>query len=127
MDDTQHASYQAEAKERWGHTDAYKQSEERAKKRTEEEIAALRTESDRLLKNIVSLLETGRAPTDPLVQEEIAAHRAMINTYYDCTDVIYEGLATMYTADPRFANFYRTYHKDLPEFLSAGMRASLKK
>ena len=120
-------AYQDEAKERWGHTDAYKQSHERMKSLTKGDLAAMKSETDRNLKALVSLMEAGEAPTDAAVQKEIAAHRAGVNRYYDCTDTIYAGLADMYLADQRFADFYRKYHKDLPEFLVAGMKASLEK
>lgn len=120
-------AYQAEAKQRWGNTDAYKQSHERVKNMTKGDLKAMKDETDRNLKALVSLMESGKAPTDTAVQKEIAAHRAGVNKYYDCTDEIYAGLADMYLVDQRFADFYRKYHKDLPEFLVAGMNASVKK
>lgn len=120
-------AYQQEAKERWGNTDAYKQSHERMKSWTKGDLKAMKDETDRNLKALVALMNDGKKPTDAAVQKEIAAHRAGVNRYYDCTDVIYAGLADMYLADQRFADFYRKYHQDLPEFLVAGMKASLQK
>ncbi len=119
-------AYEAEAKEHWGRTDAYKQSRERMKSWTKGDMAVMKAETDRNLKALVKLMEDGKAPTDSAVQKEITAHRAGINRFYDCTDEIYAGLADMYLADQRFADFYRNYHANLPEFLVAGMRAYLK-
>lgn len=120
-------AYQQEAKERWGNTDAYKQSHARVKNMTKGDLKAMKDETDRNLKALVSLMESGKTPSEAAVQKEIAAHRAGVSKYYDCTDEIYAGLADMYLADQRFADFYRKYHKDLPEFLVAGMKASLQK
>ncbi len=120
-------AYQAEAKERWGGTDAYKQSHERVKNMTKGELAAMKAETDRNLKALVALMEAGAPPDSPDVQAEIAAHRAGISRFYDVSDEIYGGLADMYLADQRFADFYRKYHEGLPEFLVAGMKASLRR
>lgn len=117
--------YQQEAEERWGNTDAFKESNERVKNFTEKDWSEIREVQDQNMKNLVELLTEGASVTDPRVQDEIKTHRGIINRFYDCTDEIYEGLADMYVTDERFAEHYREYHPDLPEFLSKAMKESI--
>lgn len=119
--------YKKEAKERWGNTDAYKQSQERAKKFTKADWDVMSKKTDANLRAMVALMEAGKAADSAEVIAEVANHRAGINRFYDCTDEIYRGLADMYVADDRFAEFYRKYHADLPQFLSNAMKASCAK
>ncbi len=117
----QPAEYEREARERWGHTEAYRQSRERAAKFTKEDWQRLSRETDDNLKALVALMTAGWSPESPEVQAEIAKHHAGIERFYDCSTAIYRGLAEMYVVDQRFADFYRKDHPDLPGFLSRGM------
>ena len=113
-----------EAEARWGHTSAYRQSQERVKAFTKADWQAIQQDTDANLRALVALLEAGKAPESPEVQAQIAIHRHGINRFYDCTDEIYLGLAEMYVADDRFAETYRKYHPELPAFLARAMKAS---
>ncbi len=117
----QPAEYAREAKARWGRTKAYRQSQERVAKFTKEDWQRMSRETDANLKALVALMIAGWSPESPEVQAEIAKHHAGIERFYDCSTAIYRGLAAMYLADQRFADFYRKYHRNLPEFLSRGM------
>lgn len=116
-------AYKKEAKERWGHTDAYRQSQERAAKMTKADWAQMQAESDANLKALVALMEAGKTPDSPEVQAEIARHHAGIGRFYDCAPAMYRNLGDMYLADQRFADTYRKWHPDLPEFLVKGIHA----
>jgi len=117
------AQIKQEASDRWGHTDAYKQSQQRVSKFTKQDWEEIKSTTDENLRALVALLESGAAPDSPETQAEITKHYAGIGRFYDCSLDIYRGLADMYLADQRFADTYRKYHKDLPEYLVAGMRA----
>lgn len=112
-------AYQKEAQQKWGHTEAFKQSQRRVATFTKDDWKNIKEESDALLRDMVAMMN--RDVTDPAVQKIVERHRQSINRFYDCTIEIYRGLAQMYLQDQRFADFYRKYHKDLPEFLSAAM------
>lgn len=118
--------YEKEAEQKWGGTDAWKQSQKRVKQFTKEDWDAIKNDTDANLRALVALMAEGKAPESPEVQAEVARHRTGISRFYDCTDEIYRGLADMYLADDRFAAFYRKYHADLPEFLSRAMKSSCK-
>lgn len=113
--------YATEAKERWGHTDVYKQSQERAKKLTKEDWARMSEESDAILKAIVANMDKGPKSTE--VQEQIAKHYNSLRAFYEPNVDLYRGLADMYVADERFAANYEKYHKDLPQFMRDAMHA----
>ena len=84
--------YAAEAKARWGHTEAWKQSQGKSPDmgRMEEifrGFAALRDKS----------------PGDPAVQAQVAVWQQFItDEMYPCTREILRGLGQMYVCDARF-------------------------
>lgn len=114
-------AYAAEAKERWGHTDAYKQSMERYKKMTKADLARIKDEGDRLMKEIVARRDEG--PASAAVQALIARHYAALRTWYEPDLAMYRGLADMYVNDPRFAAYYEKYAPGLATFMRDAMHA----
>jgi len=98
FDPEEHA---AEAEQRWGHTDAYKESARRTKHYGKAEWAQIRAEGDAVYARFAELL--GTPATDPRVQEAVVAHRDHITRwFYPCSVEMQRGLAEMYIADPRF-------------------------
>lgn len=114
-------AYAAEAKARWGTTDAYKQSMERTKQMTKNDWQRLSEQSHALLTKLVTAMPNGATSTE--AQVLIAEHYESLRTFYDPTPQIYRGLAEMYVADPRFAANYTKYHPDLPQFMRDAMVA----
>lgn len=114
-------TYAAEAKARWGHNDAYKQSQERVKKMSKEQFAQIGKEGDELQKEIVANIDKG--PESPIVQKLIAKHYDNLRHFYEPNLEMYRGLADMYVSDPRFAAHFKKYHPDLPEFMRDAMHA----
>lgn len=121
--DNQHAGdvnpYHAEAKERWGHTDAYKQSEERVKKMTKEDLARITVENETLLHEIAARMQQGAE--SPEVQALIARHYAGLRNFYEPSPEMYRGLADMYVSDPRFTEYYEKHAVGLAEFMKNAM------
>jgi len=108
--------YEEEARRRWGHTDAWKESQRRGKPYTKEEWAAIQTEGGEILKRLVAVMD--RSPSDPQSQEAIAAHHRQINErFYTCTPEIYRGLAGAYANDPGFNAFYEKIKPGLARFM----------
>jgi hypothetical protein len=117
--------YQKEAEERWGNTDAYKQSVARTKNWSKADYTRVFEEGRDVVVKLSKLMDC--EVSDPQVQSLVAAHRANITHFYDVTDEIYEGLARMYVADPRFAKNYEDVSPGLADFLSRAMLVSLAK
>lgn len=96
------ARYAQEAKERWGGTEAYRQSAAREKGRTKEESARLAAEGRGILAEFGKLV--GTDPAGGQAQALVARWQEHISAaYYDCTREILAGLGQMYVADERFA------------------------
>jgi MerR family transcriptional regulator, thiopeptide resistance regulator len=97
------AQYEDEAKERWGHTDAYKESQRRTKSYGKAEWEQIKREADVIYQRLADLMAAGTAVDDPAVQAAVAEHRAHITRwFYPCSAEIHRGLGEMYVADPRF-------------------------
>ena len=90
-------AYAAEAKKRWGHTDAWRESQEKAKGKSRDTQIS---EADGLMDIFRRLGEhrTG-SPAAPEAQALIAKLRQYIcDHYYNCTPQILRGLGQMYIA-----------------------------
>jgi len=114
-----HNPYEKEAQERWGNTDAYKQSQERVKKMTKEEFARIGEEGDILLKKIAALKEAD--PASSQVQELIAQHYNGLRHFYEPSPEMYRGLGDLYVDDPRFAAFFDKYGEGMAAFMKKAM------
>jgi hypothetical protein len=100
FDPSQHA---AEVEQRWGNTDAYRETAKRTKGYGKPEWEAIRRESEEIYARLSELMQRGAAVTDPAVQSAIADHRAHIDRwFYPCSIEMHRGLGEMYVADPRF-------------------------
>lgn len=111
--------YAAEAKQRWGHTDAYKQSAERTKHFTKDDYKRIAKEGDNLMKRIAAHIKDD--PASDAVQELIAEHFNNLRTFYEPSIELYRGLGNMYADDARFRAYFEKHHKNLPEFMRDAM------
>jgi DNA-binding transcriptional MerR regulator len=113
------ANYTAEAKERWGHTDAWKQSQERYGKLSDAEKQKIGQAGHDLVKEIASHMPDGAK--SEVVQKLIGQHYEALRTFYDPNTQMYRGLAEMYVGDPRFAAFYEKFTPGLAQFMCDAM------
>ena len=100
FDKTEIENYAAEAKARWGATDAYKEFEERAKKKAAPDFGN-REGLMRIFAEMGRIKELG--PGSEEAQNSAAELRRFItDNYYTCTPEIFRSLGEMYAADERF-------------------------
>lgn len=111
--------YQKEVEERWGDTEAYKQSKERVSKMTKEDFERIGKEGDELMREIVRNM--GKGAKSPDVQRLIDRHYNNLRHFYDPNLDMYRGLGSMYVDDKRFAAYFEKYDKNLPEFMREAM------
>ena len=119
--------YEEEVKERWGHTEAYRESKRRAASFSQEDWARIKGEQEALEERFAQLLRNGGDPSGPEAMEMAEAHRQHIANFYPCSPAMHVGLAQMYTADPRFAEHYNERQPGLAEFVSAAIQANAKR
>jgi DNA-binding transcriptional MerR regulator len=95
--------YADEVTERWGETDAYKESALRTKRYGKAEWEQIRREAEAIYARLAELMHEGAAPDDARSKSVVEAHRAHIDRwFYPCSTQMLAGLAEMYVADPRF-------------------------
>jgi DNA-binding transcriptional MerR regulator len=118
-------AYAEEAEERWGATDAYKESARKTAKYTKEDWQRIQQESADLMARWVAALDAG-VPADSQGAMDLAEeHRQQITKfYYDCTFEIHTGLAEMYLADERFTANYENQRAGLAQYVHDAILAN---
>lgn len=93
--------YEAEVQQRWGQSEAYKESARRTAKYTKADWTVIKAEQEAIGSGLAALI--GRDPGDSEVQAIIQRHFQFINDrFYTMTPEFYRGLGEMYVADHRF-------------------------
>jgi DNA-binding transcriptional MerR regulator len=99
--------HEAEAEERWGETDAWKQSQAKTAKLTKEDWIRIKDEAGEIASRIAESVRSGVAADSEQAMAIAEEHRQhIIRNFYDCTYAIQRGLAEMYVSDPRFRETY---------------------
>ena len=95
--------YQAEAKEKWGSTAAYREYEEKTKQYGHQERKDLAEGMDQMLAAFAQCMKQGNAPDSAQAQTLVKSLQNHISeNCYRCTEEILAGLGQMYVADERF-------------------------
>lgn len=111
------SEYEEEVQERWGNTDAYKESARRTRRYTKEDWKRFKTESEEINTDAAALMDEGAAPTDPRAMDVAERARLQIDTwFYPCSHEMHVGLAEMYIADPRFTATYEKIHVGMAQW-----------
>ncbi|MDL2237318.1 MerR family transcriptional regulator [Christensenellaceae bacterium OttesenSCG-928-K19] len=118
--------YGAEAKERWGGSAAYAESEQKTKNYTKEDWRRIKQESDGIFREFAQ--QMGKGPAHPDVRQTVKKWRHHITmNYYNCTEEILAGLGEMYAADERFQKNIDAHAEGLAQFMSAAIKEYCKK
>lgn len=100
-------SYEQEAQERWGDTDAYKQSKARTSKYSSEDFAKAKVDQEAATEAFVFSFGNGKSIDSLEAQQAVVQHReAITKWFYDCSPEMQKNLALMYIADERFKKYY---------------------
>jgi DNA-binding transcriptional MerR regulator len=119
------AEHEDEARERWGDTDAYRESARRARRYTKDDWGRCRAESDEVGGSLATLMDEGVPPEDRRAMEAAERHRLLIDAwFYPCDHEIHEQLGRMYAADARFAATYENVRLGLAKYLCAAIAAN---
>jgi MerR family transcriptional regulator, thiopeptide resistance regulator len=99
--------YEDEARERWGHTDAYKDSSRRAAAYGEAEWSQIRGETEQQVSDFAAVMAAGEPADGDPARAVAERHRQHITRwFYPVSLAMHRNLAEMYVADPRFAANY---------------------
>lgn len=116
-DDWPGDEYATEAQERWGDTDAWRQSQERTARFDKDDWRRIKVEGDALEAKLADVMRAGVTAGSPEADALAEQHRAGINRFYDCGYEMHVCLAEMYLSDPRFTAHYDTRAPGLAQFL----------
>ena len=111
------SKYEAEARERWGDTEAYREYDKKTKKYTKEKWAESNDGLMAIFAEFATCKANGASADSVEVQALVAKLQAHITAhYYTCTDEILAGLGKMYVADERFKKNIDKYGDGTAEF-----------
>jgi MerR family transcriptional regulator, thiopeptide resistance regulator len=112
---TEHA---AEAEQRWGDTDAYRESARRTSAYSKDDWLRIRSEADAITRAFATAMQGGHPADSAEALAAARAHRAHIaQTYYALTPQMHRGLAEMYVADERFSRTYDDVAPGLAQYV----------
>jgi MerR family transcriptional regulator, thiopeptide resistance regulator len=99
--------YADEARDRWGDTDAYRQSAQRTSRYTKDDWLRIKAEGEAVTQRFQDLFAAGAPADGPEAAQAVRAHREHISRwFYDLGPQMQRGLAEMYLADDRFRRNY---------------------
>ncbi|MCZ7420727.1 MULTISPECIES: MerR family transcriptional regulator [unclassified Micromonospora] len=114
-----------EAEQRWGGTEAYRESNRRTSSYRKEDWQRLKAETEDWGRRIVALMDSGAPADAPAAMELAEEHRQQISRwFYECSYEIHTGLADLYLADERFTAHYEAMAPGLTEYLAEAIHAN---
>ena len=117
--------HEQEAGQRWGHTDAYKASVQRASSYTEADWLKIRDEQGGIYGEALALMKAGVNPGDARAMDVAERHRLSFDRwFYPCSHEMHASLADMWEADTRFQTSIDKAGPGLTKFLAAAVRAN---
>jgi hypothetical protein len=117
--------YEDEARQRWGHTDAYQESSRRAAAYGDAEWAEIRAEAEQQVTDFAALMTAGEPAAGEQARTVAERHRQHITRwFYPVSLQMHRNLAEMYVADPRFAASYDRVAPGLAAYVRAAILAN---
>ena len=116
--------YEAEAEQRWGDTDQWRQSQANTAKLTKKDWVEVKRSGDELNRRLAQALASGEAPDSDTAMDLAEQHRAAIEQFYACSYSMHRGLGDMYLADERFTRTYEDVAPGLAQWLRDAIHAN---
>jgi DNA-binding transcriptional MerR regulator len=118
------AEHEAEARERWGETDAYRESNRRTKSYTKADWLRIKEEGTVAMGLLTSAFDAeAPAGSDAANAAVQAWYDQIAKWFYVPTMDVADGLADMYVADPRFTKNYDVHRQGLAVYLRDAIHA----
>lgn len=101
------AKHETEVQTRWGDSEAYHTSKQRADQRSKDDWETLSQDQLNLVRPLVDLFQADVPIEDEHVQAVVRAnHQFISDNFYACSLDMFSGLGQMYVMDERFTAFY---------------------
>lgn len=116
-------SIKAEAKTRWGGTEAYGQSQKRVARLSKEEWALTKAEAEAIDEAAAQAMREGAKPESATAQATMARKYEHLRHFYEPSMELFAGLGRMYVEDERFKARYEAIAPGLADYLRRAMEA----
>ena len=119
------ADHEAEVLERWGDTEAYRESAMRTADYTKADWERLGAEANAINQALIELMESGVPASGEEAMDLAERHRTHISRwFYECTSEIHAALGRMYVEDQRFTDNIDRAAPGLARYLSEAIAAN---
>lgn len=119
------SDHEVEAKQRWGETDAWRESRRRTAQYGPAQWQAIKAEGDEIERGFVALSAAGEPSGGPAAMDQAEAYRHYLSRwFYDVAPELHRNLAQLYVADPRFAAHYEALAPGLSDYVSQAIVAN---
>jgi len=116
--------YEAEVRERWGSTEAYRESKARTSKYSKADFQAAKVDQEAATELFVYAFGNGLPINSTEAQNAVLAHREAISKwFYECSIEMQKQLALLYIEDPRFKEYYESRNKGLAQYVHDAINA----
>lgn len=122
------SEHEEEVQERWGDTEAYKESARRTSRYTKADWERFKAEQEENGARMIALFDEGVAPTDPRAMDVAEEARLQIDKwFYPLSREMHVCLGEMYVADPRFKANYDKMRDGLAQWLCDAIKANAER
>lgn len=122
------AEYEDEVQERWGETDAYKESARRTATYTKADWERFKQESEEIGLALAAAMDTGLPADSAEAMDAVERARLQIDTwFYPCSHEMHNNLAEMYIADPRFTATYEKQRVGMAQYVHDAIIANSRR
>jgi len=119
------AEHEDEVEERWGETEAHKESVLRTRRYTKDDWTRSKAESGAVNAALATLMDEGVAPDDPQAMDVAERHRLLIDAwFYPCSHETHEQLGQMYVEDARFSATYEKIRTGMAAYMRDAIAAN---
>lgn len=121
----QHGEYAEEAERRWGDTDAWTTSRQRASGYSKDDWTRIQAEADAIATEFLAAMRRGDATDSERARALAECHREHIERhFYPCSHAMHANVAAMYISDARFQAHYERRGEGLAAYIEAAIRAN---
>jgi DNA-binding transcriptional MerR regulator len=117
-----------EAGERWGETEAWRESQRRAGTYTKDDWIEIKAQANANLDAFADAMAAGEPPSSARAMELAEEHRRHISRwFYECSRQMHLGLAALYISDERFTRHYEERAPGLARYVHDAMQANSRR
>ena len=128
LEEFDHEQYRDEVEQRWGDTDAYRESMRRTRRYGTGDWARIRAEGEAVVARLADLMAAGGRAAGGAAMDLAEQHRCHIDRwFYPCSREMHRNLADLYTADPRFQEYFEKRAEGLAVFVRNAIRANAQR